>query len=307
MPGTADALVAAVAALPARDHQLVGHRDRAQHPAGRAGAPVARAATCGSAWRTCSPWRVASPSSTTTQLVARAVELGRLAQRTPMSGPRPARCWAWPELPAAESAPDGSRLTTLRRGRPDRQPADSDRDAGPRPDQARRRRGPDQRADRDIRLGNVSSAQSLAELDLMSRTSTSSRPPCAGPGRQPGPAADDPGRVERVRDATSGRWWSRRSLVIIAGRRSRSRWSVVAVVAYVGSARASRDQLGDPTPIARGDPRLPSRPSARRPIRPTERRPAPSRTRRTGPDGGRASATSWRPTGSSSAPAGSWT
>ena len=52
MPGTADALVAAVQALPARDDVVVGDRDRAYDAGGRARLAVARAATCGSAWRT---------------------------------------------------------------------------------------------------------------------------------------------------------------------------------------------------------------------------------------------------------------
>ena len=66
MPGTADALVAAVARAARRRHLLVGHRDRP-----RPTLPVALAALsqgrppAGRAWRTCSPWPGASRSSTT--------------------------------------------------------------------------------------------------------------------------------------------------------------------------------------------------------------------------------------------------
>ena len=79
MPGTADALVAGVAALP-RGHHLVGHRHRpvdASRGAGRAvqGRPPAR----GHGGRGAGACRW-SPIA---QLVERAVQLGELAQRRP--------------------------------------------------------------------------------------------------------------------------------------------------------------------------------------------------------------------------------
>ncbi len=53
MPGTAEALVAGVAALPPRGDLVVGNRHRPEH-ARRSGSPRwPRAAICGSAWRTC--------------------------------------------------------------------------------------------------------------------------------------------------------------------------------------------------------------------------------------------------------------
>ena len=88
-----------------------GRRRRAarrRSPAGRPPASAAppcrscsprspRAATCASAWRTCSRSAGASPVESNAQLVERAVEAGRVAQRTPMS----ASALPWhPERPA---------------------------------------------------------------------------------------------------------------------------------------------------------------------------------------------------------------
>ncbi len=65
MPGTADALVAAVAALPGRDDELVGHRHRPLDAGGRRSPRCPRAATCAWGWRTCSRWPRACRWSTT--------------------------------------------------------------------------------------------------------------------------------------------------------------------------------------------------------------------------------------------------
>ena len=73
MHGTADALVAGGRRAAGRGDQLVGDRHRSLHARRDARGPVARAATCGSAWRTCSRSAGASRSSSNAQLVERAV------------------------------------------------------------------------------------------------------------------------------------------------------------------------------------------------------------------------------------------
>ena len=74
-----------------RGDVVVGHRHRPLHARRSRWRRCRRAATCGSAWRTCSRSAKGVPVEHNAQLVERVAELGRLAQRTPMSTGRGAR------------------------------------------------------------------------------------------------------------------------------------------------------------------------------------------------------------------------
>ena len=75
MPGTTDALVAAVAALPEGD-QLVGHRDRPLDPRRWRWPPCPRAVTCASGMEDVLTLSRGVPVEHNEQLVSRAAELG---------------------------------------------------------------------------------------------------------------------------------------------------------------------------------------------------------------------------------------
>ena len=85
MPGTADALVAAVAALPGGGDVLVGDRHRPLDARRGAGLACPRAATCGSGMEDVLTLAKGVPVEHNEQLVERAVGLAEIAQRPPMS------------------------------------------------------------------------------------------------------------------------------------------------------------------------------------------------------------------------------
>ena len=95
MNGTADSLVAAVPDLPAADHLLVGHRHRPLD------APVMLASLSKGGHLRVGMEDVLTisrgvPVESNAQLVERAVDAGRVAQREPMTPAGHAPCSVWP-------------------------------------------------------------------------------------------------------------------------------------------------------------------------------------------------------------------
>ena len=194
-----------------------------------------------------------------------------------------------------------------------RQPADKDREQL----ESRIKRVHDEgrigTADRDIRLGNVRSAQSMAELDLMIREldqlEATLAPAPVAPTTQPGAEATPAAPWSTFKPKSRARLTSSSGrtavliglvvgiVVIIA--------AVVAVLGLIatGSEEGSKASPAAPVQPGTDDTDTPGRPTPTRAplIRATSRRPGRS-TRSRQP----AYAASWPRIGSGSARAGSW-